>query len=49
MTVADLLQLLPFREKLIFSNFSDKDDLKHLLGLRLRHLFKYVKLTEVVR
>ena len=29
MTVADLLQLLPVREKLIFSQFYDKDSMKH--------------------
>ena len=38
MPVADLLQLL-----------SDKDSMKHLLGLQLRSLFKYAQLTEVVR
>ena len=31
-TVADFLQLPPVRGKLIFSRFSDKDSLKHLLG-----------------
>ena len=35
MTVADLLQLLPVREKLIFSQFCDKDSMKQLLGLLL--------------
>ena len=49
MTVADLLQLPPVRVKLIFSQFSDTDGMKHLLGLQLRHLFKYAELTEVVR
>ena len=38
MPVADLLQLL-----------SDKDSMKHLLGLQLQNLFKYAQLTEVVR
>ena len=38
-TVADLLQLPPVRGKLIFSQFSDKDSMKHLLGLQLWHLF----------
>ena len=49
MTVADLLQLLLVRRKLIFSQFSGKDSMKHLLGLQLWHLFKYTELTEVVR
>ena len=49
MAVADLLQLPLVREKLIFSQFSDKDSMKHLLGLQLWHLFKYEELTEVVR
>ena len=49
MTVADLLQLPPVKGKPIFSQFSDKDSMKHLLGLQLWHLFKYGKLTEVVR
>ena len=35
MTVADLLQLLPVRGKLLFSQFCDKDNTKHLLGLQL--------------
>ena len=34
-TVAELLQLPPVREKLIFSRFSDKDSMNHLLGLQL--------------
>ena len=37
-TVADLLQLLPVRGKLLFSQISDKDSMKHLLGLQLWHL-----------
>ena len=49
MTVADLLQLPSVRRKLIFSQFPDKDSMKHLLGLQLWHLFKYEELTEVVR
>ena len=49
MTVADLLQLPPVRGKPIFSQFSDKDSMKHLLGLQLWHLFKYAELTEVAR
>ena len=49
MTLADLLQQPPVREKRIFSRFSDKDPMKHLLGLQLWHLFKYAKLTEIVR
>ena len=47
--VADLLQLPPVRGTLIFSQFSDDDSMKNLLGLQLWHLFKYAKLTEVVR
>ena len=43
MTLADLLQLPPVRGKLIFSQFSDKDSVKHLLGLQLWHLFKYCR------
>ena len=35
MTVADFLQLPPVRRKLIFSQFSDKDSMKNLLGLQL--------------
>ena len=49
LTVANLLQLPPVRGKLIFSQFSDKDSMKHLLGLQLWHLFQYAELTEVVR
>ena len=49
MTVADLLHLPPVRGKLIFSQFSDKDSMKYLLGLQLWHLFKHAKLTVVVR
>ena len=49
LTVADLLQLPPVRGKLIFSQCSDKDSMKHLLGLQLQHLFQYEELTEVVR
>ena len=49
MAVTDLLQLPPVRGKPIFSQFSDKDSIKHLLGLQLWHLFKYAELTEVVR
>ena len=49
MTVADLLQLPPGRGKFIFSQFCDKDSMKHLLGLQLWHLFQYAELTEVVR
>ena len=49
MTVADLLQLPPVRGKRIFSQFSEKDSMKHLLGLQLQHLFKYAELTEAIR
>ena len=49
-TVTDLLLQLPLiRGKLIFSQFSDKDSVKHLYDLQLWHLFKYAELTEVVR
>ena len=48
-TVTELLQLPPFREKLISSQFSDKDSMKHLLGLQLWHLSKNPELIEVVR
>ena len=34
-TVADLLQLPPVRGKHIFSQFSEKDSMKHLLGFQL--------------
>ena len=47
LTVAELLQLSPVRGILIFSQFSDKDSMKHLLGLQLWHLFKYAELTEL--
>ena len=49
LTVADLLQLPLVRGNLIFSQCSDKDSMKHLLGLQLQHLFQYEELTEVVR
>ena len=49
MTVADLLQLPPVRGKLSFSQFSDNSSIKDLLGLQLRHSFKYAELIEVVR
>ena len=49
MTLADLLQLPLVRGKLLFSQFSDKDSMKHLLGLQLWHLFQYAELTEVAR
>ena len=41
MMVADLFQLPPVRGKLMFSQFSDKNSVGHLLGLQLWHLFKY--------
>ena len=50
MAVAALLQLPLVRGKPMFSQFSDKDSIKHLLGLQLWHLLhKYAELTEVVR
>ena len=48
-TVANLLQLPPFRIKLIFFQYSDKESMKQLLGSQLSHLFKYAELTEVLR
>ena len=45
MALTDLLQLPPVRGKPIFSQFSDKDSMKHLLGLQLWHLFKYAELS----
>ena len=35
--------------KIYFSLFSDKDSMEHSLGLQFWHLFKYAKLTGVVR
>ena len=49
LTVADLFQLPPVRGQLIFSQFSDENSMKHLLGLQLWHLFQYAELTEVIR
>ena len=43
------LQLPPVRGKPIFSQFSDKDNMKNSLGLQLWHLFRYAELKEVVR
>ena len=45
-TVGDFLSSPPVLGKFIFSPISDKDSMKHLLGLLLRHLFKYAELTE---
>ena len=49
MTVADFFQLPTERGKLIFSHFSDRNKIKHLLSLQLWYLFKYPELTDVVR
>ena len=49
MTVSDFLQLPPVLGEFIFPSFSDKDSMKHLLGLQLWHLIKYAELTVVVR
>ena len=49
MAVADLLQLVPVRRKLVFSQFSGKDTINSLLDLQLRHLSKYAELTKIVR
>ena len=49
MTKAEMLQLPRVRRKLIFSQLSDKDSMKQLLGLQLRHLLKYTELIDAVR
>ena len=49
MTAGDFPQLLPVRAKLAFSQFSDKYTMKHLLAWQLWNLFKYAKLTKIVR
>ena len=49
MTVSDLLELPSDRRKLTFSQFFEKDSMKHLLGLQLWHLFEYAGLIEAVR
>ena len=49
MTVGDFLQLPPVVGEFVLSPFPDKDSMKHLLGLKLLHLFKYARLIEVVR
>ena len=49
MTVADLPRQPSVKGSLVFSQFSDKDSIKHLLGMQLWHLLKYAELTEVVR
>ena len=49
MIIVDLPHLPPVRGKLVLSQTSDKDSIKHLLGLQLWHLLKYTKLTEVPR
>ena len=43
MTVAYLLQLTKF----IFSQFSDKDSMKNLLGWQLWRLIKYVEMQKL--
>ena len=48
MTAADLFQVSPVKGKVIFSKFCDKDSLKHLLRLQLKHLYNYAVLTAVV-
>ena len=49
MAVADLIQLPAVGGKPIYSQYPDEDSMKHLLGLKLWHLFKYLELTEVLR
>ena len=48
MTVSDLLQLHPVKGNLMFSQISDKNNIEHLLGLHLWHLFKYAGLNDAV-
>ena len=48
-TAGDFLQLPPVRAKLAFSQFYDKDSMKHLLAWQLWNLFKYTELTKVGR
>ena len=48
-TAGDFLQLFPVRAKLAFSQFYDKDSMKHLLAWQLWNLFKYTELTKVGR
>ena len=43
--VADLFQVPLVRGKVVFSQFSDKNSLKYLLGLQLWHLFKYAEIN----
>ena len=45
----DLLQLPPVKGQYIFSQFTNSSKRNQLLSLQLWHLFKYAKLTEVVR
>ena len=49
MLLFQLWQYASFLGKFIFSPFSDKVNIEHLLGLLLWNLFKYAELTEVVR
>ena len=49
MTMTDLIEVPLVRGKLIFSQFSGNDRMKHFLGLQLWHLLKYTELTEIVR
>ena len=46
LTLGDFLQLPPVRGRFMFSQSSDKNSMKHLLGLHLWHLFKYAELIE---
>ena len=47
-TASDLFQLNPVKGNLMFSQISEKNNIKHLLGLHLWHLFKYAGLNEAV-
>ena len=49
MTVADFVQVPPAEVKLIFSQFSNEDSLRHLLRLQLKHLCNYAKSTVAVK
>ena len=47
--VAEFPKLHPVKRKLTFSQYSNKDSVRHLLGLQLWNMSKYNGLAEVVR